>query len=270
MNETQNTAATTETAPAAPVNSGALLTGAALLGGAALFARPKAARAQAAKPQIDVNEQNFGSKAKDFLVLNFALSLEALEAELYVQALQRLTTGGQGGPNALPGTQIQGLNLPTSRASVDYLTQFGAVENTHRDFLLGVLGDNAIVKPGKPLAGAAFDFGFSGAGAPDEIGIVKQVLEAEALGVMAYTGAVDARFFSSIRSPYLQAAAAIEGTEARHTAVVTALLNGLDGGTRPVSPLASDNGGRETFKDPQTVINTVRPFIFLKGEAGNP
>ena len=273
MNEIQNTEAmpVAHTPAVAPVtsNSGALLTGAALLGGAALFARPKAAQAQT-KPTIVVNEQNFGSKAQDFLVLNFALALEALEAELYVQALQRLTTGGIGGPNALPGTRIQGLGLTTGRPSVDYLRQFSIIENTHRDFLAGALGNNAIVAPGKPLAGVAFDFNFAGTNNKSEIQIVQQVLDAEALGVMAYTGAINSDTFSSINSPYLQTAAAIEGTEARHTAVVTALLNGLTGGSAEVAPTASQNGGRETFKLPQDVINTVRPFIFLKGEAGNP
>ena len=274
MNETQNTAATpaasTQTVAPAKSNTGTLLTGAALLGSAALFARPKAARAQN-KPRIIVNEQNFGTKSNDNLVLNFALSLEALEAELYVQALQRLTTGGKGGPNALPGTQIQGLNLPATRASVDYTKQFGVIENTHRDFLLGVLGNNAIVAPGKPLEGVAFDFGFGGNNNKSEVQVVQQVLAAEALGVMAYIGAVNAQFFSSIRSPYLQVAAAIEGTEARHTAVVTAILNGLTGGSAPVAPRANQNGGRETFMEPQKVIDTVRPFIFLKSEqTGTP
>ena len=273
MNEIQNIEATPapKAAPAPASPAGALLTGAALLGGAALLARPKAARAQSTtnKPTIVVNETNFGSKAQDFLVLNFALSLEALEAELYIQALQRLTTGGTGGAYALPGLQIQGLNLPVSKASVDYVIEFGKVERAHRNFLAGALGQNAIIAPGKPLDGVAFDFGFGGTGAPNEVGVVQVVLDAEALGVRAYTGAVDARFFSSINSPYLQTAAAIEGTEARHTAVVTAILNGLTGQSLPVAPLPDNNGGKETPLEPQLVINTVRPFIFLRGEGGN-
>lgn len=273
MSEIQNIEATVAAprsdAPTAS-HSGALLTGAALLGGAALFARPKVARAQTKTP-IVFNEANFGSKAQDFLVLNYALSLEALEAELYVQALQRLTDGGAGGPAALPGLQITGLNVSPSRPSVTYLRQFGVIENTHRDFLIGVLGSNAIVAPGKALAGVKFDFGFGDpAKYPDEASVVRQVLVAEALGVKAYIGAIDAMVFSSIKSPYLQTAAAIEGTEARHTAVVTAILNGITGQPQPVAPLANQNNGRETFLMPQIVINTVRPFIVLKGETGNP
>ena len=273
MNETQNTAATVESQPVAPTShKGAILTGAALLGGAALFAKPRAAHAQN-KPRITVNEANFGTKSNDFLVLNFALALEALETELYVQALQRLTTGGSGGDFALPGTRIQGLGLSASKASVDYLTDFGDVELAHRNFFLGALGDNAITAPGKALEGVKFDFGFGGSNNPSEAKVVQQVFQAEALGVQAYTGAIgnsaSNSLFSSPSSIYLQTAAAIEGTEARHTAVVRAILNGLTGSDKPVAPLFDDNDGRETPLAPQAVINAVRPFIFLRGEAGN-
>ena len=188
-------------------NSAAILTGATLLGGAALFARPKAARAQT-KPPIMFNEATFGPTAGDVKVLNFALSLEALEADLYVQALQRLTTGGT---NAL-GKTIVGLNQSSSSAAVQYLREFGQVENAHRDFINGALGQNSILATGKPLNGAKFDFGLDNASKyPNAASVVNLVRDAEATGVMAYIGAVPE--FSSAKSPYLQTAAAIEGTE---------------------------------------------------------
>ena len=247
-------------APAASSNSSALLTGAALLGGAALFARPKAARAQTKTP-ITFTEATFGSG--DIGVLNYALSLEALEADLYVQALQRLTTGGT---NAL-GQTITGLNQSSSSAAVEYLREFGKVEAAHRDFLNGALGNQSILTAGHALNGAKFDFGFS-SNSTTVASVVEVVRQAEALGVQAYTGAV--LKFSSVNSPYLQTAAAIEGTEARHTAVITAILNGLTGGSRPVAPPYTDNGGRETPQNNlNTVLATVRPFIVLRGEAGN-
>lgn len=268
MSEIQNIEATptakTVAAPTSSNTTSALLTGAALLGGAALLARPKAARAQSAnKTPITFTPATFGQG--DFGVLNYALSLEALEADLYVQALQRLTGGGT---NAL-GRTITGLNQPTSSPAVDYLQQFGQVENAHRNFLNGALGNASILSPGKALDGAKFDFGLDDtAKYPDTASVVELVRLAEATGVKAYTGAVT--YFSSANSPYLQTAAAIEGTEARHTAVITAILNGLTGNPMPVAPLANQNGGRETFLPPDAVLAMVRPFIVLKGEAGNP
>ena len=52
------------------------------------------------------------------------------------------------------------------------------------------------------------------------------VLEAEATGVQAYLGAVP---YFSTGSPYLTVAAAIQGTEARHTSVLTIVRNLLGG-----------------------------------------
>ncbi len=263
----QTSAATPNGAPVASPSNAAILTGAALLGGAALFATPKAARAQNKTP-ITFTEATFGTAANDTQVLNYALSLEALEADLYAQALQRLTTGGT---NAL-GKTIVGLNQPNSSPAVSYLVDFGKVENAHRDFLNGALGANSILATGKPLNGTKFDFGLDDVSKyPTVASVVEQVRKAEALGVQAYLGAIP----SFKTTTYLQTAAAIQGTEARHTAVVTALLNGLDGGSRPVSPTYNENDefgkdGRDVPKMPNDVLATVRPFIVLKGEAGNP
>ncbi len=255
----------TEATPASSNSTAAILTGAALLGGAALFATPKAARAQT-KSQIPFTEAVFGNAANDFKVLNFALSLEALENDLYNQALQRLTTGGT---NAL-GKQIQGLNQPSSSAAVEYLQRFGKVELAHFNFLNTTLGASSIVATGNALNGAKFDFGLDDTNRyPTVASVVELVRLAEATGVMAYIGAVP-QFQTKT---YLQTAAAIEGTEARHTAVITAILNGLTGNPQPVAPLAPNgnaSNGRETFKAPQEIIDQVRPFIVLRGEAGNP
>ena len=242
----------------------AALTGAALLGGAALFARPKAARAQNQnKPPIIFNEATFGQASNDFRVLNYALSLEALETDLYVQALQRLTTGGT---NSL-GRNIAGLGQPDSSPAVDYLRRFGQVEVAHRNFLDGALGASSILAPGNALNGAKFDFGLDNTDQyPTVASVVELVRVAEATGVQAYTGAVP--FFQT--ATYLQTAAAIEGTEARHTAVITAILNGLTGQNLPVAPLPNNNQGRETPRQPNDVLAQVRPFIVLRGEAGNP
>lgn len=251
----------TEANPASSNSTAAILTGAALLGGAALFASPKAARAQTKTP-ITFNEATFGPAAGDVKVLNFALSLEALEADLYVQALQRLTTGGT---NAL-GKTIVGLNQSNSSASVDYLREFGQVENAHLAFLSNTLGTNSILSQGKALNGAKFDFGLDNVSRyPTPASVVDLVLNAEATGVGAYLGAIPS--FTVLSN--LQTAAAIQGTEARHTAVVTAILNGLTGASAPVAPLFNNKFGIDQPIPPDTVLAAVRPFIVLRGEAGN-
>ena len=53
----------------------------------------------------------------DIKVLNYALALEDLESDLYVQALQRLTTGGT---NKL-GKSIPGLNIAASELDVHFI-----------------------------------------------------------------------------------------------------------------------------------------------------
>src|SRR5262249_27595267 len=76
----------------------------------------------------------------DVKVLNYALALEQLEADLYHQAILRLTTGGT---NAL-GKDIPGLHLSPDQQDVFFVKEFGKVEREHRDFLTKALGANAI------------------------------------------------------------------------------------------------------------------------------
>lgn len=197
----------------------------------------------------------------DFKVLNYALALEALETDLYAQALMRLTTGGQ---NAL-GQTIQGLGLADSNPAVVYVRDFGKIEATHKALFEKVLGDSAITKGTNPLANAKFDFGFSNASQANLAFVLEQIRSAEATGVGAYLGAIP--FFET--TTYLGTAAAIEGTEARHTAAITVLINqlGLNVSGQPsplnVAPLASQNNGIDQPLAPNAVLAAVSPFIVL-------
>lgn len=237
---------TTQTPSAAP---NALIAGAALAGGALLLSNAKTA--QAASP-IPFSDQIFG--INDVKVLNYALALEALETDLYVQALQRLTTGGT---NAL-GKRITGLGLPSTNPAVRYLRDFGEIEKAHRDFFIAALGSNAITAPGRALANAKFDFGFDTAQATERF-VLDLVQTAEATGVGAYIGAIP--FFTT--TTFLQTAAAIQGTEARHTAVITAIINNRFNERQPVAPLFNDNNGIDKPIPPQTVLNAVSQYIVL-------
>jgi len=204
----------------------------------------------------------------DIKVLNFALALEALETDLYAQALQRLTTGGR---NAL-GQTIRGLNLGDSNPAVRYLRDFGKIEAEHKKFFEGALGDQAITKGNNPLANAKFDFEFANSNKATLAYVMEIVRTAEATGVGAYIGAIP--FFVTTR--FLGTAAAIEGTEARHTAVVTAIINTLNinasGMPSPLDVAPQARLGNPTSKElsgidvaiaPNEVLKRVSPFIVL-------
>lgn len=183
----------------------------------------------------------------DIQVLNYALTLEDLESDLYVQAVQRLTVGGT---NKL-GKQIPGLGLDDMEPDVKYIKIFSEVEAEHRDFLRGSLNSlfsNLAVRPYK------YDFGME---TRTREQVLEVVLLAEATGVAAYLGAVP--FLKT--KLFITAAAAIQGTEARHTAALTLVQNQLFGGNKPSSPLASDNHGIDKPLDPDTVLAMVSPFI---------
>jgi hypothetical protein len=235
--------------------SSPLLLGAAVVAGAALLNAPKA---QAASPALTYGEV---PGTGDIKVLNYALLLEALETELYVQAVQRLTTGGTGGEDAAAGTNIPGLGItanssPTGNTvDLNYYLEFRAVELAHRNFLRSALGGAAI-----PANAFKFDFGMA---TKTRRQVLDLVLLAEATGVKAYLGAIP--FF--VTRTYVQTAAAIQGTEARHTTVMTLanniLVNNgtLSGTIMDVAPLANQSDGRDATLQPPQVITAVQGFI---------
>ena len=220
--------------------------------GLAVFAAPMMALANRARPQAVVPALKFSDipGTGDIKVLNYALALEDLEADLYLQAKFRLTTGGT---NAL-GIKINGLNLGIQHPDVRFTGEFGKVELEHRNFLRA-----AITAAGGPVIPMfRYDFNMQNLSRKQ----VGQLLyTAEATGVGAYLGAIP--FFSSDDSPYIPTAAAILGTEARHTAVIAASLDVLYNQSIPTAPLANQNGGRDTPIAPDTVLASVSPFIVM-------
>ncbi len=176
----------------------------------------------------------------DIQVLNYALQLEDLEADLYFQAILRLMDGGTDPQAAASVGRIEGLHV--SGIDVQYIQKFAPVEAAHRDFLKAALGAAAItsVKPAK------YDFGIQNMTRQQ---VLDLVLEAEATGVQAYLGAIPC---FTTKSPYAQTAAAIQGTEARHTAILTIVRNLLSvqgivtDPIAPVAPLKGDPGTTPT------------------------
>lgn len=191
-----------------------------------------------------------GLKAgKDVQVLNYALTLEDLEADLYVQALQRVTTGGV---NKI-GTQIPGLGLKMMEPDVAYYAKFAPVEARHRDFLRGSL--NSLIH-GIAVRSRKYDFKIEGMSREEVLALV---LDAEATGLAAYLGAIPKLKTKLFITP----AAAIQGTEARHTTILTLVQNELFNGAnpKPVAPLASNNHGADMPIDPDAVLAKVAPWI---------
>ncbi len=219
-----------------PSHSTALLTGAAIVGGAALLAAtPKVARA--VSPALTFADI---PGTGDIKVLNYALALEALESNLYVQALQKLTA----------------LNVSSSDPVVKYLTEFGKVETQHRDFLNNTLGPtNSILN--SALKNASFDFGTN---LDTAASILDFLITVEGTGVKAYLGAIPS---FTVGSQYLPIAAAIQGTEARHTAALIVVKNRKYGTTISPAPLYTENNGIDTTLAPDAVLAAVSPYIVI-------
>ena len=191
----------------------------------------------------------------DTQVLNFALALETLEAELYRQALARLTTGGTD----MFGQNITGLGYATTDLDVKYIAEFAPIEAQHRDFLTAALKGNWVT-----AANAKFDFGF---GDTNNFGVtpltrlqtVQLVYAAEQTGVSAYLGGAGVLTPGSTNLTY---AAAILGTEARHTTAVAIVLNSPLLNETPklaTAPLIDgdpgSNGGKDDPLTPDQILN---------------
>ena len=185
----------------------------------------------------------------DVKVLNYALALEALETDLYIQSYMRLTDGGK---NAI-GTSITGLGLGQDEPDVQYVKNFANVELQHRDFIDGGLGAASILRS-RRFANVKFNFGIEKL---DRQGVIALLYTAESAGVAAYLGAIP---FLSTKT-YLQTAAAIQGTEARHTATIALLQNLLFGTDIPVAPLANTNNGIDAAATPNDTLAAVSPFF---------
>jgi hypothetical protein len=252
---------TIETTPAASEagnGAGLILAGGAALAAATLLL-PRAARA--VTPALTFNDI---PGTGDIKVLNYALALEALEADLYRQSLGRLT-GGYSYVNAAGTTvNVAGLGLAASEPDVRYVQDFGNVEAQHRDFLNSALGANSILAGA--LQNARFDFGITSATTRQEI--VQTLYTIENLGTQAYLGAI--KFFAT--KTFLLQAGSIQATEARHTAVIAAVFNTLFGPTLKTAPLAGDtatiNGqsntaGIDSTAEPDAVLAAASPFIVL-------
>lgn len=217
---------------------------------------PQAAQASG-KPILELvnvpdngNMPGIPGRNKTEQVLNYALALETLEADLYRQALN--LASGKSLDTALPGDvsdytmTVPAGDLSARMAQVGfvYLQQFAPVEAAHRDFLRGAIQAGG----GTPIApnpgGYKADFG-------DNLKSILTVIRAvEEKGVRGYLGA--AQFISGFDT--IQTAASIYSTECRHSAAINYVL-GLDPGPsrqRLDSPAVFHEHGTNHFEHWQT------------------
>jgi hypothetical protein len=180
-------------------------------------------------------------------VLNYALFLETLEAELYRQCLVRLTGGGDDNR----GNKIAGLGLGMDEPDVRFVKMFKTVEDQHRVLLqtaLSAFQGFQAVKPSK------YDFGVALA---DRRQVMETLYGVERTGAQAYLGAI--KYFPD--KTYIRIAAAIQGTEARHYAAIAEVNNLLFHSQNSVAPLATENHGIETPQEPDMVLAAVSKYI---------
>lgn len=160
--------------------------------------------------------------ATDIDVLNYALTLEYLEAAFYKQG---------NAASLLSGREAQ------------YFQAIGADEQAHVDAISATIRTLG----GSPVAAPTVDFGDA---FQDRAHYLKLSHTFENTGVHAYLGAA-----GSIKSKdVLQAAAGIYGVEARHAAIVGSLL-----GLKPDDGVFM--GPMEKPKGKSDVLSAVKPFI---------
>ena len=161
--------------------------------------------------------------AQDIAVLNYALTLERLEADFYVRGLQRF------GATDFSGFGVTNLH--------DRLREIRDHEVAHVATITSVVRGLGAA----PVEGGEFSFPYTDA---RSFLRVAQVLENT--GVSAYDGAI-----ALIRTPQLQTASATIATvEARHAA----FLNFVNGDSP--FPAATD-----TPKSPGEIVAAIQPFV---------
>lgn len=215
-------------------------------------------------------------------VLNFALTLEILEADLYRQALNIAVgldpaTPLKASTSAYPAPTIAAGSV-NSAAAFAYLRDFTFVEAAHREFLQFVL--QSLGAPMVQRNPKGYTFGpLAPPANPTLKDLLVSIYPLEEEGVSAYLGA--APFLTDLG--YVQTAVSIYSTEARHSAAIAYIL-GQDVG--PAQNPATGVGARqkvqlngnplpyngpngesdkanvfEYFIPPTTVVQNIQPLI---------
>lgn len=214
-------------------------------------------------------------------ILNFALNLEYLEAQFYVQAAT-----GQGLPDSIlggagnRGQATGGRQVPfTDNAVRLYANEIAMDEQAHVEFLRGALGSAAVAQPTIDI-GTAPDGAFSTAAraagligpgqsfdayANDENFLLAAFIF-EDVGVTAYKGASPLL----TNKTFLEAAAGILAVEAYHAALIRTTLYGK-GIQTPSLITATEkiSDARDSLDNPEDVDQGIAPRRTGAGRSSN-
>ena len=222
--------------------------------------------------------RNLPGRNSNEKVLNYALTLEILEADLYRQALNiavglPATTALKASPSAYgrtPTVSTSGLDSFNAAAGFAYLRDFAFVEAAHRDFLSSVLTSKGLtVNNGLQVKRNPGGYQFpAGTNASTLKGLLTAILPLEETGVRAYLGA--APYLTDYKTPggITQTAVAIYSTEARHSSAINYVL-GKDPGPMPmpgdqrVNPPGTYPSPNtfEYFLTPDQVVARITPLF---------
>ncbi|KAK3378549.1 ferritin-like domain-containing protein [Podospora didyma] len=200
----------------------------------ALPSVPKMTRSQLHFHEI-AKRQNAAAAAlglTDIDILQFALTLELLEAAFYQQGFAKF-----------PATDFQALGL--SEKDISDLTAIGGTEEEHVILLQGAIAAAGV----KPVQACTYNFGFT-----DATGMVGTAAVLENVGVSAYLGAASLIADGGI----LTTAGSILTIEARHQSTIRLISKAI------AVPQAFD-----TPLSPKQVFSLAAPFIASCPEGSN-
>ncbi len=200
----------------------------------------------------------------DFQVLNFALTLEFLEADLYRQALNLASGFKLSRPLDADrsiykrNVMVDGLSSGEANVAFVYLRDFTYVEAAHRDFLIAAIRQAG----GTPTTANAKGYKFVKMPDASMRAILEAILPLEETGVRAYLGAI--RSFTSYQ--LAQVAGTIYSTECRHSAAIRLILGQEEGPSKMGGDLSDPSvrmseDAYEYYLEPQTVLAAASVYF---------
>ncbi|MBA3971109.1 MAG: ferritin-like domain-containing protein [Bacteroidetes bacterium] len=210
------------------------MSGVALASTALILTGCKKDEAAPVAPATPSNAIDLGSG--DIGVLNYAFSLEQLEAAFYTQVM---------------ATPYSGMTAEETQILGDLKLH----EVAHRDFLKAALGSSAII---------ALTFNFSSIDFSSRASVLATAKAFEDLGVSAYNGAG-----KLITDPnYLLIAGKIVSVEARHAAAIRDLLN-PNSADFAGDDVVTVSQGLDVSRTPAQVLAIASPYITNQLDASN-
>lgn len=209
-------------------------------------------------------------RSENGVVLNFALTLELLESNLYAQALNLASGRDQyadldpAGPGAYTRAVGRGSIATEEKANIGFntLAQNAYIERSHAEFITNTLIALGETPVGPNPNGYVANFG------TDLSTILTVVRTLEEEGTRAYLGG--SKFITDLNT--LQAAATIYTTEARHAGAYNYVL-GLDPGPAPnpdgkdiaAVPNPAHPNDFEYYRTPTQVLQDAQAYMATGG-----